>query len=125
MGKESLLTGLSRLIYYNLLSTKFFFLFFFCFRLSLLFIRFDIKVMLEWDFFFFGMSNNRIVLFLDGYFILFFSAVRLIGRNVIFYRSYYMRNSVLSKRFILIVSLFIYSIFLFISRPNLLSMFLG
>lgn len=55
----------------------------------------------------------------------FLRLVRIISGRVIIFRVSYMSNEKYNRRFILLVVLFVFSIFLLITRPNIIRVLLG
>merc|ERR1712168_954238 len=71
-------------------------------------------------------SSKIIIIFIFDYISLFFlRVVSLISGRVIIYRTSYISSEVFFRRFILIVILFVISIYLLILSPNIISLLLG
>jgi len=79
----------------------------------------------EWEII--SIYRNKIILiFIFDYMSLFFlRVVRLISGRVIIYRTSYISSEIFFSRFIIIVLLFVASIYLLILRPNIIRLLLG
>ena len=83
------------------------------------------EIIFEWEII--SLFRNKIIIiFIFDYMSLFFlSVVRLISGRVIIYRTSYISSETFFRRFIIIVLLFIVSIYLLILSPNIISLLLG
>lgn len=86
---------------------------------------FNTCFIIEWDFFFSSSITREIFIYLDIFFFLMSSIVRLIRGNVIFYSVYYMGKGKYNYRFLFLLVSFILRIFFFICTPNIVRIFLG
>ena len=83
------------------------------------------ELILEWEVISL-FSNKIIIIFIFDYISLFFlRVVSLISGRVIIYRTSYISSEVFFRRFIIIVLLFVISIYLLILSPNIISLLLG
>nr|QZR91885.1 NADH dehydrogenase subunit 5 [Ujna puerana] len=96
------------------------------FYMSILFMLIDKVVYMEWVVLSLNSVNIYYVMIFDWLCLLFISLVMFISSMVILYSIDYMSiNSFSSKRFLVLVNLFILSMILMIISPNLLSILLG
>nr|AYQ18939.1 NADH dehydrogenase subunit 5 [Discolomatidae sp. 4 ACP-2013] len=82
-------------------------------------------VMIEWNLFSVNSSYISMILLLDYMSLIFMSFVFFISSMVIFYSKSYMGSDLNLSRFIYLVMLFVFSMFLLIISPNLISILLG
>nr|YP_008757775.1 NADH dehydrogenase subunit 5 [Leptidea morsei]AFP58825.1 NADH dehydrogenase subunit 5 [Leptidea morsei] len=80
---------------------------------------------LEWELISFNSMNIVFTILLDWMSTLFMMFVSLISASVIFYSKSYMKSELNSMRFLILVLLFILSMYLLIISPNIISIFLG
>nr|YP_010963634.1 NADH dehydrogenase subunit 5 [Tribulocentrus zhenbaensis]WKZ08117.1 NADH dehydrogenase subunit 5 [Tribulocentrus zhenbaensis] len=98
----------------------------FCFYLGLYFMYMNFCLFLEYNLICINSLNFYYVLIFDFKSLLFVSVVLFISSMVILYSSFYMGYmSISSNRFLYLVLLFIFSMFLMIMSPNLISILLG
>nr|YP_010044302.1 NADH dehydrogenase subunit 5 [Cerace xanthocosma]QPF22953.1 NADH dehydrogenase subunit 5 [Cerace xanthocosma] len=107
---------------------SFFFLFFFSmlsFFFFMYFIYYNLVYFFEWEII--SLNSNMIVMsiLLDWMSLLFMMFVFLISSVVIYYSKSYMYSEKNLNRFIILVLLFVFSMFLLIISPNMISIFLG
>nr|YP_009485767.1 NADH dehydrogenase subunit 5 [Urostylis flavoannulata]AVZ00902.1 NADH dehydrogenase subunit 5 [Urostylis flavoannulata] len=100
------------------------------FSLSLFFIftvflKTDTVLFLDWDVLFMNSSSLTMTLLLDWMSLLFMSCVLMISSMVILYSKDYMFNDKFKIRFLILVLLFIISMFFLIISPNMISILLG
>nr|YP_010222674.1 NADH dehydrogenase subunit 5 [Urolabida histrionica]UCC46137.1 NADH dehydrogenase subunit 5 [Urolabida histrionica] len=112
------------MIYY-FWSFMFFLFFLFTFLYFMWLISFDYIIFMEWDVLMLSSGSVSMSLLLDWMSLLFMSCVFLISSMVIFYSKDYMSSDIFNYRFLLLIVLFILSMFLLIISPNLISIFLG
>nr|WCL18765.1 NADH dehydrogenase subunit 5 [Raymondia sp. A GC-2023a] len=98
-------------------------LFFFFF--SLYFLMFDISYFMEFELFSLMSMMFEMVILLDWMSMMFVSFVLFISSFVIMYSKGYMGNDYNINRFIMLVLMFVFSMFLLIISPNLISILLG
>nr|YP_010140059.1 NADH dehydrogenase subunit 5 [Kalasha nativa]QQK57703.1 NADH dehydrogenase subunit 5 [Kalasha nativa] len=99
------------------------FIFFFC---GLYFVMFDFSLLLEWEFFSSGSVSFVYVLLFDWFSFFFLFVVMFISCMVVLYSVDYMGFGCFYYfRFLLIVVLFVFSMFLLVISPNLISILLG
>lgn len=82
-------------------------------------------VFIEWEVLSVGSSSVLFVLIFDFISMLFVFTVSLVSCGVMIFRGRYIAGEKYYRRFILIVTRFIISMFLLILRPNLISVLLG
>nr|WNO18641.1 NADH dehydrogenase subunit 5 [Seseria sambara indosinica] len=107
---------------------SFFFLFFFSmlnFFFMLYFIMFDKVIFMEWELISFNSMNMVMSILMDWMSFLFMMFVSLISSVVIYYSKSYMSSELNLNRFIILVLLFVMSMFLLIISPNIISILLG
>nr|YP_010222661.1 NADH dehydrogenase subunit 5 [Urochela caudata]UCC46124.1 NADH dehydrogenase subunit 5 [Urochela caudata] len=101
------------------------FLSLFMFYNFLLFLKMDINMFLDWNILSINSSSLNMSLLLDWMSLLFLSCVLLISSMVTLYSSDYMFYDKYSYRFLVLILLFIVSMFLLIISPNMISILLG
>nr|YP_009434639.1 NADH dehydrogenase subunit 5 [Dolichovespula panda]ATF28546.1 NADH dehydrogenase subunit 5 [Dolichovespula panda] len=105
-----------------------FFFFFFSlmmFFLSLIFLNYDLVIMMEWVLLNFNSVKMEFVIYLDWISLMFLSLVLMISSMVLIYSLEYMKGDINIKRFFLLLMLFVISMLLMIFSPNLMSILLG
>nr|APX40701.1 NADH dehydrogenase subunit 5 [Pachybrachis suffrianii] len=95
------------------------------FMLSLSFLSSDYSLILQFDLLSIHTSTISFSMLLDWMSLMFLSFVSFISASVIFYSGDYMAGDVNMSRFILLVILFVLSMYLLIISPNLVSILLG
>nr|UBA16579.1 NADH dehydrogenase subunit 5 [Pseudergolis wedah] len=113
---------------YSICFVSFFFLFFFMlinFFMMIYFIMNNLVIFLEWEIISFNSMNVNMAILLDWMSLLFMMFVSLISSSVIYYSKSYMNSELNLNRFIFLVMLFVFSMFLLIISPNMISIFLG
>ena len=83
------------------------------------------EVIIEWEVIKISSSVVYLTFIVDSISLYFIRLVRLISGRVIVFRSSYMISEKFFARFILLVFIFVISIFLLILRPNMISLLLG
>nr|YP_010981224.1 NADH dehydrogenase subunit 5 [Exoristobia philippinensis]WOE90354.1 NADH dehydrogenase subunit 5 [Exoristobia philippinensis] len=89
------------------------------------FMLFQLEVFLEWNLFYLNSVMINMLIYLDWISMLFIFTVSLISSMIMFYCVEYMSHEVNKIRFFFLVILFIFSMFLMILSPNLISIILG
>ncbi|YP_009370129.1 NADH dehydrogenase subunit 5 (mitochondrion) [Macrosteles quadrilineatus] len=96
------------------------------FLLGLLLLLNEYSLLFEWVLFNFNSVNFVYIIYLDQVCAFFLSVVMLISSMVILYSNFYMGDyNYGSVRFLLLVLTFVFSMFLMIISPNLISILLG
>nr|QBZ38063.1 NADH dehydrogenase subunit 5 [Bambusiphaga citricolorata] len=105
----------------------FFFLFFFLlfFFFSMYMYMFDFSVIFDYMFFSMNSSEFSFIFFFDWLSMIFLSVVFLISGSVLLYSLDYMRGDLYIIRFYFLVFLFIMSMFMLISMPDLICLMIG
>jgi len=83
------------------------------------------EILYEWEIVNFNRLRISLVFIFDYISFFFLRLVRLIAGSVIIFRVSYIRRELYFSRFILIVALFVLSIYLLILRPNIVRILLG
>jgi len=83
------------------------------------------EVLYEWEILNFNRLRISLVFILDYISLFFLRLVRLIAGSVIIFSTSYMRSEFYFRRFIIIVGLFVISIYLLILSPNIIRILLG
>ena len=83
------------------------------------------EILYEWEILNFNRLRISLVFIFDYISFFFLRLVRLIAGSVIIFRVSYIRRELYFSRFILIVALFVLSIYLLILRPNIVRILLG
>jgi len=83
------------------------------------------EVLYEWEILNFNRLRISLVFILDYMSLFFLRLVRLIAGSVIIFSTSYMRSEFYFRRFIIIVGLFVISIYLLILSPNIIRILLG
>lgn len=83
------------------------------------------EIIIEWEVIKISSSVIYLTFIVDSISLYFISLVRLVSGRVIIFRSSYMISEKFFSRFILLVLIFVMSIFLLILRPNIISLLLG
>nr|YP_007627025.1 NADH dehydrogenase subunit 5 [Lentula callani]AGC22316.1 NADH dehydrogenase subunit 5 [Lentula callani] len=116
------------MFYFSICSLSFFSLFLISslfFILGINFLIFDYSIFVEWELFSLNGSLVVMTLLFDWMSLIFLSFVIYISSLVIYYSEDYMLGEKNINRFILILLLFILSMFFLIISPNLISILLG
>ena len=100
------------------------FFFFFTFALSVNFIL-SKEIILEWEVIEIYGSPLVVLVLLDYISTSFIRLVSLVAGCVLVFRNSYIKDEPYNNRFIILVILFVLSIFLLIMRPNIISLLLG
>nr|YP_009520504.1 NADH dehydrogenase subunit 5 [Macrosteles quadrimaculatus]AWX90828.1 NADH dehydrogenase subunit 5 [Macrosteles quadrimaculatus] len=96
------------------------------FMMGLLFLLNDYSLMFEWILFKINSVCFVYIIYVDQICMFFLSVVTFISSMVILYSNFYMGNyNYSSVRFLMLVLLFVFSMFLMIASPNLISILLG
>nr|YP_009987499.1 NADH dehydrogenase subunit 5 [Bambusiphaga furca]QBZ37959.1 NADH dehydrogenase subunit 5 [Bambusiphaga furca] len=105
----------------------FFFLFFFLFYFffSMYMYMFDFHVIFDYTFFSMNSTEFSFIFFFDWLSMMFLSIVFLISGSVLLYSLDYMRGDLHIIRFYFLVFLFIMSMFMLISMPDLICLMIG
>ena len=106
-------------------SYRFFILFIFSIFNFIVTFFYNKSLFLEFSILFIDLINIDIILYLDLYCIIFISTVTLITISVVIYCNYYIAEEKNLKRFIYLIVLFVFSIYLLILRPNIIRILLG
>nr|WNV65529.1 NADH dehydrogenase subunit 5 [Cyanopterus ninghais] len=93
--------------------------------LFLLFFIFNFKFLIELNMFNFNSTKIIFLIYMDWMNLIFISTVLMISSIVIIYSINYMNNDLHIKRFMLLIIMFIMSMILMISSPNMISILLG
>nr|YP_009236815.1 NADH dehydrogenase subunit 5 [Telchinia serena]AMJ17273.1 NADH dehydrogenase subunit 5 [Telchinia serena] len=113
---------------YSICFISFFFLFFFMllnFFFLIYFIMKNIVFFLEWEIIIVNSMSVVMTILLDWMSLLFMMFVSLISSSVIYYSRSYMSSELNLSRFIYLVLMFVFSMFLLIISPNMISILLG
>jgi len=84
-----------------------------------------IEYIVEWEVITVNSTNIQMILIIDLLSLYFISLVRLVSGSVILFSTAYIMKEKFFSRFILLVFIFIMSIYLLILRPNFVSLLLG
>nr|ARX96673.1 NADH dehydrogenase subunit 5 [Cerceris sp. SJW-2017] len=95
------------------------------FFFSLLFYYYDIIIMMDWEILSFNSMMMNFLIYLDWMSLMFMSVVMVIFSFVMLYSVEYMFNDLNLNRFIYLVLMFVYSMFLMILSPSILSIMIG
>nr|YP_010373831.1 NADH dehydrogenase subunit 5 [Arocatus melanocephalus]UPI55358.1 NADH dehydrogenase subunit 5 [Arocatus melanocephalus] len=93
--------------------------------LGLYFLSFDFIYIFDWEIFSLNSSSVVMTLLFDWMSMLFVGSVFLISSMVVLYSDSYMESDPYKLRFLILVLLFIISMFFMIMSPNLISILLG
>jgi NADH-ubiquinone oxidoreductase chain 5 len=83
------------------------------------------ETLVEWEIFSIIGSSIPVIFIFDYLSLFFLRLVRLISRSVLIFRISYMEGEKYFRRFIVIVLLFVRSIFLLVLSPNIIRLLLG
>nr|UYE98420.1 NADH deshydrogenase subunit 5 [Dolichovespula flora] len=111
-----------------MLMMNIFFFFFFSLMMvyfSLIFLNFELSLMMEWEFFSLNSMSMKFVIYLDWISFMFISLVLLISSFVMIYSLKYMEMDLNIKRFFLLVMMFVLSMLFLIICPNLMGLLIG
>nr|YP_009186452.1 NADH dehydrogenase subunit 5 [Paraplea frontalis]AHL44236.1 NADH dehydrogenase subunit 5 [Paraplea frontalis] len=114
-----------RISFYSL---SFFFLFFFglgFFCVGLYFLKYSVLLLLDWELISINSCSMTMTFIFDWMSVLFVGCVFFISSMVIFYSGSYMSHDLYSVRFLYLVLLFVFSMFMMIISPNLISILIG
>nr|YP_010736654.1 NADH dehydrogenase subunit 5 [Cobbenicoris guangxiensis]WEM32396.1 NADH dehydrogenase subunit 5 [Cobbenicoris guangxiensis] len=95
------------------------------FLVFMLLIKFDFSLFMDWDITFINSSCISMTLLLDWKSLLFMSCVSMISSMVVLYSKDYMFEDKFNYRFLILVLLFVVSMFFLIISPNMISILLG
>nr|YP_011010297.1 NADH dehydrogenase subunit 5 [Ventidius malayensis]WPW46912.1 NADH dehydrogenase subunit 5 [Ventidius malayensis] len=95
------------------------------FTLGINFIYFDVIYILDWEFFSLNSLMFTLTLIFDWMSMLFCGCVFFISSMVVLYSHSYMSGDINKVRFLYLVLMFIFSMFMLIMSPNLISILLG
>nr|UPL65940.1 NADH dehydrogenase subunit 5 [Dicyphus sp.] len=95
------------------------------FYLGMIFINLDLMIFIDWEILTINSCLISMSFLFDYMSIIFMSCVFMISSMVIFYSSYYMNSDLYKYRFLLLILLFVISMFFMIISPNLISILLG
>nr|YP_010718950.1 NADH dehydrogenase subunit 5 [Nematus trochanteratus]WDQ45596.1 NADH dehydrogenase subunit 5 [Nematus trochanteratus] len=93
--------------------------------MGLYFLMNNLMIFIEFNIFNLNSSSIIMTIYLDWMSLMFLSVVLLISSSVIFYSKNYMSGDLMINRFISLVLMFVFSMFLLIISPNLISILLG
>nr|ACJ69554.1 NADH dehydrogenase subunit 5 [Ochterus marginatus] len=93
--------------------------------LGLYFIKFDFLLLLDWEILTVNSGCFVMTFLLDWMSLIFMGSVSLISSMVVFYSGYYMSGDGNNYRFLLLVLMFVFSMFMMIISPNLVSILIG
>nr|YP_002970614.1 NADH dehydrogenase subunit 5 [Laccotrephes robustus]ACJ69528.1 NADH dehydrogenase subunit 5 [Laccotrephes robustus] len=93
--------------------------------LSLFFLCSDYFFLLDWEFISLNSCSMVMTLVFDWMSCLFSGVVLFISSMVVFYSSSYMAGDLYSSRFLLLVLMFVLSMFMMIMSPNMISILIG
>nr|YP_010759067.1 NADH dehydrogenase subunit 5 [Oedipoda miniata]WEX31977.1 NADH dehydrogenase subunit 5 [Oedipoda miniata] len=113
---------------FSICSLSFFFLFLFgtlIFSFGIYYLMFDYSIFVEWELFSLNGSMVLMTFIFDWMSLVFMSFVMYISSLVIYYSNDYMSGDSNINRFIMLVLMFIFSMGLLITSPNLISILLG
>nr|YP_010250537.1 NADH dehydrogenase subunit 5 [Cerceris bucculata]QTV22602.1 NADH dehydrogenase subunit 5 [Cerceris bucculata] len=113
------------MVKFLMLSLIFFLMGLVMFLLGLIFYYFDIIIMIEWEIFSFNSVLMNMLMFFDWMSLMFIGVVMLIFSSVMMYSIEYMMGELNLNRFIYLVLLFVYSMFLMVLSPSILSILIG
>nr|AKK32538.1 NADH dehydrogenase subunit 5 [Oncylocotis sp. PJ-2015] len=95
------------------------------FIMSIFLLNFNFMILMDWEFLSFNSCNFMMTLILDWISFMFISCVMMISSMVVLYSEIYMEGDKFKIRFLYLVLLFIFSMFMMIISPNLLSILIG
>nr|YP_010250550.1 NADH dehydrogenase subunit 5 [Cerceris quinquefasciata]QTV22618.1 NADH dehydrogenase subunit 5 [Cerceris quinquefasciata] len=113
------------MVKFMMFSLIFFLMGFLMFLMGLMFYYYDYIIIIEWEIFNFNSMMMNMLLYFDWMSLMFVGVVMLIFSSVMMYSIEYMMMELNLNRFIYLVLMFIYSMFLMILSPNILSILIG
>nr|YP_010582864.1 NADH dehydrogenase subunit 5 [Dolichovespula kuami]UGB89880.1 NADH dehydrogenase subunit 5 [Dolichovespula kuami] len=111
-----------------MLMMNIFFFFFFSLMMtyfSLIFLNFELSLMMEWEFFNLNSMSMKFVIYLDWISFMFMGLVLMISSFVMIYSLKYMELDLNIKRFFLLLMMFVLSMLFLIICPNLMGLLIG
>nr|ACJ69424.1 NADH dehydrogenase subunit 5 [Diplonychus rusticus] len=110
---------------YNLSSFLLFMFGLLFFLFSLILLRDDYSIFMDWEFLSINSCGMTMTILFDWMSTIFVSFVLFISSMVIFYSGSYMASDLYKKRFLLMVLMFVFSMFMMIISPNMISILIG
>uniref|UniRef100_A0AAU6PCE3 NADH-ubiquinone oxidoreductase chain 5 n=1 Tax=Diplonychus sp. TaxID=2977879 RepID=A0AAU6PCE3_9HEMI len=110
---------------YELFSLILFIFGFFFFFFSLILLYNNYSIFLDWEFLSINSCGMTMTILFDWMSTMFVSFVLFISSMVIFYSSSYMAADLYKKRFLFMVLMFVFSMFMMIISPNMISILIG
>nr|AOY34905.1 NADH dehydrogenase subunit 5 [Lethocerus deyrollei] len=110
---------------YNWFSMLLFFIGFVFFLFSLFLLSDDFSLFMDWEFLSINSCSMSMIFLFDWMSTMFISFVLFISSMVVYYSGSYMGSDLYKSRFLFMVIMFVFSMFIMIVSPNMISILIG